>query len=122
MPGSVGRYAGAAGEFGVGSLSETPGPGCGVTEIGVMPWIVGRLATAGTGRGAATPGEPGRGAVTPGGPGTVGVEPDGYASKGSGCMPGTVGRSEAICTGAMPGTVGRSPGGTGAGGGPAMGA
>ena len=37
MPGMVGRYAGAAGEFGVGSLSETPGPACGVTEMGVIP-------------------------------------------------------------------------------------
>ena len=83
MPGMVGRYAGAAGEFGVGSLSETPGPGWGVTEMGVMPWIVGRWATAGAGRGAATPGEPGRGAATPGEPGvagTAGFVPDGYAS------------------------------------------
>jgi len=59
MPGTVGRCTGAAGELGVGVLSDSPGPGCGVTEMGVMPWIVGRLATAGGTAGAATPGEPG---------------------------------------------------------------
>jgi hypothetical protein len=118
MPGMVGRCAGAAGEFGVGAFRETPGPGCGVTEMGVMPWTVGRVATSDRGLGAATPGEPGRGlgAATPGEPGRGPEVPCEYAAGGMGGMPGTVGRSEgemaAGPTVATPGMVGRSPGGT----------
>jgi hypothetical protein len=91
----------------VGWFSETPGPGCGLTEMGVMPWTVGRWATAGGGLGAATPGEPAAGAATPGEP-TVGEVPVGYAAGGGGGMPGTVGRSEGVTVG-MACTVGRLP-------------
>jgi hypothetical protein len=87
MPGRVGRCVGAAGESGVGAFSERPGPGCGVTEMGVMPCTVGRLATAAGTAGAATPGEPG--------------------AAETGRIPGTVGRSEAGIAGnsAMVGRV-----------------
>jgi hypothetical protein len=81
-------------------FSESPGPGCGVTEMGVMPWIVGRLATAGGTVGAATPGEP----------------LDGYAAAGTGRMPGTVGRSEEGTTEGIAATVGRLPTGVPFGG------
>ncbi len=97
----------------MGSLSETPGPTCGVTEMGVMPWTVGRLATAGGGLGAATPGEPAAGPAMPGEP-TAGVVPVGYAAGGGGGMPGMVGRSEGF-TAATPCTVGRLPTGSVAG-------
>jgi hypothetical protein len=89
MPAKVGRCTGAAGEFGVGASSESPGPGCGVTEMGVRPCTVGRLATAAGMVGAATPGEGG------------GLAPTGR-------MPGTVGRSEEGTEG-IAATVGRVP-------------
>jgi hypothetical protein len=91
MPGMVGRCTAAAGEFGVGAFSESPGPACGVTEMGGRPCTVGRLATAAGIAGAATPGE-----------GAVGSP--------AGRMPGIVGRSEEGTAG-IAATVGRVPAG-----------